>query len=58
LFPERYIICLTPVIKRAVLGVRVTGGLIGYLLNIISSRYSLKSLEASNFPGVVIIGSI
>jgi len=58
LFPERYIICLTPVIKRAVLGVRVTGGLIGYLLNIISSRYSLKSLEASNFPRVVIIGSI
>lgn len=58
LFPEVCIICLDKVIKRRVLAVSVIGGLIGYLLNLINVNYNLSGLRASNYPKVVIVGSI
>lgn len=56
LFPECYIICLNTTIKMIVLAVRIFGGLIGYMANIITVNYTLKRLN--NFSSVVIIGSM
>lgn len=56
LFPERYIICLSPWLKWLALGVRLVGGLIGYLLNIMNVNYTLKSLIL--IPRVYFIGSM
>ena len=56
LFPECYIICLRSFMKRAVILVRLLGGLIGYLLNIIRVNYNLKSIN--NYRSIVIIGSM
>ena len=56
LFPECYIICLRRFIKIVVIIVRALGGLIGYILNIISVNYTLKRLN--NYSSVVIIGSM
>nr|YP_008758517.1 NADH dehydrogenase subunit 5 [Sagmariasus verreauxi]BAO02873.1 NADH dehydrogenase subunit 5 [Sagmariasus verreauxi] len=44
LFPESYMICLSPWLKSLTLMVSLAGGLIGYTLNIMNMNYSLKSL--------------
>lgn len=56
LFPECYIICLRRVIKMMVIIVRLAGGLIGYMLNIIRVNFTLKRLSSYSF--IVFIGSI
>ena len=56
LFPELYIICLSGIMKSMCLLVRVLGGTIGYLLNLIRVNYKLKSI--SNYRLVTFIGSI
>ena len=44
LFPEAYMICLDKIMKRIVLIITVTGGLMGYLLNIMNVNYNLSGL--------------
>ena len=44
IFPEPYIICLSPFIKSLVLSISLLGGAAGYLLNIISVNSTLNSL--------------
>jgi len=56
IFPEPFIICLRTLIKILVLIIRVVGGLIGWMCNIMEGVYKLKSL--SNYKLVVIIGSM
>lgn len=56
LFPECYIICLRRVIKMMVIIVRLAGGLIGYMLNIIRVNFILKRFSSYSF--IVFIGSI
>nr|YP_010579396.1 NADH dehydrogenase subunit 5 [Thalamita spinicarpa]UEV85641.1 NADH dehydrogenase subunit 5 [Thalamita spinicarpa] len=56
LFPECYMICLSSFMKMLVMMVSVLGGLIGYMLNIMSVNYSLKSLY--NYNSVVMMGSM
>nr|YP_010579383.1 NADH dehydrogenase subunit 5 [Thalamita prymna]UEV85615.1 NADH dehydrogenase subunit 5 [Thalamita prymna] len=56
LFPECYMICLSGFMKMLVMMVSVLGGLIGYMLNIMSVNYSLKSLY--NYNSVVMMGSM
>lgn len=56
LFPECYIICLRRVIKMIVIIVRLAGGLIGYMLNIIRVNFTLKRFSSYSF--IVFIGSI
>lgn len=56
LFPECYIICLRRVIKMMVIIVRLAGGLIGYMLNIIRVNFTLKRFSSYSF--IVFIGSI
>lgn len=56
IFPAPYIICLSLDFKILALAVRVVGGLIGYLLNLIVVNYSLKSLI--RYKLVVFAGSM
>lgn len=56
LFPECYIICLRRVIKMMVIIVRLAGGLIGYMLNIIRVNFTLKRFSSYSF--IVFMGSI
>nr|ADK72517.1 NADH dehydrogenase subunit 5 [Scylla serrata] len=56
LFPETYMVCLSMVMKMMVLSVSILGGLVGYILNLTSVNYSLKSL--SNYSLVVMMGSM
>lgn len=56
LFPECYIICLRRVIKMMVIIVRLVGGLIGYMLNIIRVNFTLKRFSSYSF--IVFMGSI
>jgi len=56
IFPAPIMICLTLSMKLLALGVRLIGGLFGYLLNLIVENYKLKSL--SFYPLVVFSGSM
>nr|UEV85628.1 NADH dehydrogenase subunit 5 [Thalamita sima] len=56
LFPECYMICLSGFMKMLVMMVSILGGLIGYMLNIMSVNYHLKSLY--NYNKVVMMGSM
>ena len=56
IFPEPYFICIRDFIKNLVLIVRILGGLLGYIFNLLNTSYNLKSL--SNYRYVVIAGSI
>lgn len=56
IFPEPYIICLNIIMKNIVLGVRLAGGVIGYIFNLLNVSYNLKSIN--NYKIVVIRGSI
>nr|WMQ53396.1 NADH dehydrogenase subunit 5 [Portunus armatus] len=56
LFPECYMICLSLFMKMMVIMVSVLGGLVGYMLNIMSVNFTLKSL--SNYGLIVFMGSM
>ena len=56
IYPELYIICLRRIIKALVLIVRILGGFLGYILNIINTNYKLKRLR--NYRFIRIRGSI
>lgn len=56
IFPEAYIICLTPFIKRLVLLLVGLGGVTGYMLNVMSVNFNLISLKF--YSWVVVSGSI
>lgn len=56
IFPEAYVVCLSPFMKSLVLVVRIVGGLMGYLLNIINVNFKLNSIGF--YPLVVFSGSI
>lgn len=56
LFPSPVIICLSPFFKLLALIIRFTGGVVGYMLNIIMVRYSLKSIEF--YPLISFAGSM
>nr|YP_009093661.1 NADH dehydrogenase subunit 5 [Metanephrops sibogae]CEG06198.1 NADH dehydrogenase subunit 5 [Metanephrops sibogae] len=56
IFPEVYMVCLTFTFKVLALGLSVLGALVGYLLNIMSVNYSLKSLIY--YSSVVFMGSM
>nr|WMQ53383.1 NADH dehydrogenase subunit 5 [Portunus armatus] len=56
LFPECYMICLSLFMKMMVIMVSVLGGLVGYMLNIMSVNFNLKSL--SNYGLIVFMGSM
>lgn len=55
-FPEPYIICLRGLIKNIVLMVSLIGGGLGYIFNLLTINYNLKSLY--NYKVVVMIGSM
>nr|ASS30643.1 NADH dehydrogenase subunit 5 [Coenobita variabilis] len=56
IFPEPYIICLSPFMKNLVLMISIMGGLTGYLLNIMNVNFKLNSL--SFYPMVTFSGSM
>nr|WMQ53357.1 NADH dehydrogenase subunit 5 [Portunus armatus]WMQ53370.1 NADH dehydrogenase subunit 5 [Portunus armatus] len=56
LFPECYMICLSLFMKMMVIMVSVLGGLVGYMLNMMSVNFTLKSL--SNYGMIVFMGSM
>nr|YP_009865015.1 NADH dehydrogenase subunit 5 [Linuparus trigonus]QKE42653.1 NADH dehydrogenase subunit 5 [Linuparus trigonus] len=56
LFPESYMICLSPFMKMLALLVSLVGGVIGYVLNFMNINYSLVSL--SSLPYVGFMGSM
>nr|ASS30683.1 NADH dehydrogenase subunit 5 [Lomis hirta] len=55
-FPEAYMICLTPAMKMLTLMISLLGGILGYLMNIMSVSESLGSL--SLYSIVVFMGSM
>nr|ASS30708.1 NADH dehydrogenase subunit 5 [Birgus latro] len=56
IFPEAYVVCLSPFMKSLVLVVSIVGGLMGYLLNIMNVNFKLNSLGF--YPLVVFSGSM
>nr|YP_009116116.1 NADH dehydrogenase subunit 5 [Portunus pelagicus]AJD22390.1 NADH dehydrogenase subunit 5 [Portunus pelagicus]AKR18000.1 NADH dehydrogenase subunit 5 [Portunus pelagicus]ALJ01875.1 NADH dehydrogenase subunit 5 [Portunus pelagicus] len=56
LFPECYMICLSLFMKMMVIMVSVLGGLVGYMLNMMSVNFTLKSL--SNYGMIAFMGSM
>nr|QUL61643.1 NADH dehydrogenase subunit 5 [Coenobita rugosus] len=56
IFPESYVICLSPLMKNLVLLISITGGLMGYLLNIMNINFKLNSLNF--YPVVTFSGSM
>nr|YP_086835.1 NADH dehydrogenase subunit 5 [Callinectes sapidus]AAR16550.1 NADH dehydrogenase subunit 5 [Callinectes sapidus]QCQ20624.1 NADH dehydrogenase subunit 5 [Callinectes sapidus]QCQ20637.1 NADH dehydrogenase subunit 5 [Callinectes sapidus]QCQ20650.1 NADH dehydrogenase subunit 5 [Callinectes sapidus]QCQ20663.1 NADH dehydrogenase subunit 5 [Callinectes sapidus] len=56
LFPECYMICLSSVMKMMVIMVSLAGGLIGYMLNMMSVNFTLKSFSSYSF--IVFMGSM
>nr|YP_009468692.1 NADH dehydrogenase subunit 5 [Monomia gladiator]AVA09751.1 NADH dehydrogenase subunit 5 [Monomia gladiator] len=56
LFPELYMICLSDIMKMMCLLISILGGFIGYMLNIMSVNYKLKSLY--NYSLVSFLGSM
>nr|QLM01549.1 NADH dehydrogenase subunit 5 [Palaemon varians] len=55
-FPASYMICLSPFFKNLTLLVVLTGGSVGYLLNMASENYNMKSLEF--YPVTLFSGSM
>nr|YP_010998693.1 NADH dehydrogenase subunit 5 [Ocypode sinensis]WPM86853.1 NADH dehydrogenase subunit 5 [Ocypode sinensis] len=45
IFPEPYMICLSPFMKFLVLLISLAGGMMGYMLNLMSTSENLKSLK-------------
>lgn len=58
ILPCPRIICLSPVFKSLVLGVRLVGGVFGYMVNILSFSHKLISNSFSIYPGVTFAGSM
>nr|BDL61460.1 NADH dehydrogenase subunit 5 [Indopinnixa haematosticta] len=56
LYPECYMICLTPLMKMMVILVSCLGGVIGYMMNLMNLNYHLLSFKAYGF--VVTAGSM
>nr|YP_010385010.1 NADH dehydrogenase subunit 5 [Asthenognathus inaequipes]UPL65020.1 NADH dehydrogenase subunit 5 [Asthenognathus inaequipes] len=56
IFPEPYMICLNKMMKNSVLVISLLGGSLGYILNLLSVSYDLKSF--SNYKAVVMSGSM
>lgn len=56
LFPEPYIICIRGIIKRLIITVRIIGGFIGYICNLLNVNYRL--IRIKNYFWIVFIGSI
>nr|AEE64784.1 NADH dehydrogenase subunit 5 [Upogebia major] len=56
IFPEPYMICMSLEFKTLPLLVSGLGGFIGYMLNIMSVNFNLKSLES--YSSVVVMGSM
>nr|QBB87161.1 NADH dehydrogenase subunit 5 [Helicana wuana] len=55
-FPEPYMICLSGLMKNMVLMVSLIGGGLGYMFNLLTINYNLKSLY--NYKVVVMMGSM
>nr|YP_009503170.1 NADH dehydrogenase subunit 5 [Gaetice depressus]AXA13772.1 NADH dehydrogenase subunit 5 [Gaetice depressus] len=56
IFPEPYMICLNELMKSMVLLISMSGGLIGYMFNLLNINYKLKSLL--NYKLVIMSGSM
>nr|YP_009509598.1 NADH dehydrogenase subunit 5 [Pachygrapsus marmoratus]AUN45015.1 NADH dehydrogenase subunit 5 [Pachygrapsus marmoratus] len=56
LFPEPYLICMSIFMKTLVIMITVVGAFFGYMLNLMSMNYMLKSL--SSYKYVVMFGSM
>nr|YP_009176799.1 NADH dehydrogenase subunit 5 [Portunus sanguinolentus]ALJ10998.1 NADH dehydrogenase subunit 5 [Portunus sanguinolentus] len=56
LFPECYMICLSAFMKSVVIMISILGGLVGYLSNMMSANFTLKSL--SKYDLIVFMGSM
>nr|BAN60014.1 NADH dehydrogenase subunit 5 [Chionoecetes japonicus pacificus] len=56
IFPEVYVICMDSFMKSLVLLISVLGGVIGYMINMLSVAYKLNSLSCYSF--VIMIGSM
>nr|QFG40136.1 NADH dehydrogenase subunit 5 [Austruca lactea] len=56
LFPEPYMICLSVVMKNMVLMISILGAVLGYMMNLVTVSYNLKSLK--NYEFVVFSGSM
>ena len=56
IFPEVYMICMSPFIKSLVLMIRILGAFVGYRLNIIRVRSKLNSVGF--YRRVVFMGSM
>nr|YP_008379287.1 NADH dehydrogenase subunit 5 [Nautilocaris saintlaurentae]AGS12706.1 NADH dehydrogenase subunit 5 [Nautilocaris saintlaurentae] len=56
MFPSPYMICLSLELKLLALVVSLVGGLIGYLLNMMTVNYLLKSIK--QYHSVVFVGSM
>nr|YP_010049517.1 NADH dehydrogenase subunit 5 [Mirocaris indica]QPL15852.1 NADH dehydrogenase subunit 5 [Mirocaris indica] len=56
MFPSPYMICLSLELKLLALLVSLVGGLIGYLLNMMTVNYLLKSIK--QYHSVVFVGSM
>nr|YP_007317435.1 NADH dehydrogenase subunit 5 [Paralithodes camtschaticus]AGA84553.1 NADH dehydrogenase subunit 5 [Paralithodes camtschaticus] len=56
IFPESYMICMSLSIKMLTLFISIIGGILGYLLNMMTIDYKLKSLGVYNL--VVFMGSM
>nr|QPZ51177.1 NADH dehydrogenase subunit 5 [Ocypode ceratophthalmus] len=56
IFPEPYMICLTPHMKFLVLLISLVGGVVGYMFNVMNTSQNLKSLK--NYSIVSMFGSM
>uniref|UniRef100_UPI0030E59F9E NADH dehydrogenase subunit 5 n=1 Tax=Ocypode rotundata TaxID=1844313 RepID=UPI0030E59F9E len=56
IFPESYMICLSPFMKFLVLLISLVGGVVGYMLNLMNTSQNLKSLK--NYSIVSMSGSM
>nr|YP_009912342.1 NADH dehydrogenase subunit 5 [Cyclograpsus intermedius]QLD96855.1 NADH dehydrogenase subunit 5 [Cyclograpsus intermedius] len=56
IFPEPYMICLNSLMKNMVLMISLFGGTLGYMFNLLSVNYNLKSLY--NYKIVAMSGSM
>nr|YP_009383509.1 NADH dehydrogenase subunit 5 [Helicana wuana]YP_010433471.1 NADH dehydrogenase subunit 5 [Helicana japonica]APL97759.1 NADH dehydrogenase subunit 5 [Helicana wuana]USW67970.1 NADH dehydrogenase subunit 5 [Helicana japonica] len=55
-FPEPYMICLSSLMKNMVLMISLVGGSLGYMFNLLTINYNLKSLY--NYKVTVMSGSM
>nr|YP_010952833.1 NADH dehydrogenase subunit 5 [Tetraloides nigrifrons]WMQ53253.1 NADH dehydrogenase subunit 5 [Tetraloides nigrifrons] len=56
IFPEPYLVCMSDIMKNLVLIISITGGILGYILNMMNTSYKLKSLN--NYSVIVVAGSM